>query len=134
MNRRIAVLSVLLAALSLGGLAHALHLRQLTAELRAVAEAKAVEFRAESEALGEPVPRIATAVVVSKSGLVYGAVSGKVSIYLQAAEHAEPGHIDGFEFMYARDASGWRQTESGHCSSEECTREGLRLLRRLDRH
>lgn len=112
---------------------NAVHVRGLERELQAIADERIEEFRAEEPPeLGESL-RIGASVVASKAYLVAGDVSGKVSVFLQHGHEEAPGAIEGFEFFFVRDPDGsWRQTESGRCTSEHCTQEGLRVLRRLD--
>jgi len=109
------------------------HVWALESELQAIADERIDEFKAEEPPETADELRIGASVVASKSYLVAGDVSGKVSVFLQHGESVEPGSIEGFEFFFVRDPDGtWRQTESGRCTSEQCTQEGLRVLRRLD--
>jgi len=109
-----------------------LHVHGFERELQAIADQKIADFKSEEppESLDEL--RIGASVVASKSYVLFGDLAGKVSVFLE--HHIEDEeHFEGFEFFYAHEPdTGWVQTESGVCSSEECTQEGLRVLRRLD--
>lgn len=132
MKRR-AYLYVAALALSLGALAiNTVHVHGLERELQKIADAKIVEFKAEEPENSPAQFKIAASVVATKAYVVFGEVSGKVSVFLQRIVDDE-SHVEGFEFYFARDEAGeWTQTESGMCTSDECTQEGLRILRALD--
>ena len=100
---------------------------RLEQELEGIAARKAQE--AETY-LTETPGRVATSVVATRSAVVLGEARGKVSVYIERGELAQ---IEGYEYFFAREASGeWRQTESGRCSSEQCSIEGRKLMQALD--
>ena len=128
-----AYLYVAALALSLGALAiNTVHVHGLERELQEIADAKIEEFKAEEPENSPAQFKIGASVVATKAYVLFGDVSGKVSVFLQRTVDDE-SHVEGFEFFFARDEAGqWTQTESGMCTSEECTQEGLRILRALD--
>jgi len=132
MKRR-AYLYAALLALSLGALAvNTVQVHGLESELQRIADTKIAEFKAEEPEDSLAQLNLGASVVATKAYVLFGDVSGKVSVFLQRIIDGEP-HIEGFEFFFSRDEAGeWIQTESGMCTSEECTREGLRILRALD--
>ena len=120
-------------ALSLGALTvNTLHVHGLERELQQIADAKIAEFKAEQPENSPAQLKLGASVVATKAYVLLGDVSGKVSVFLQRIVDGE-SHVEGFEFFFARDETGeWTQTESGRCTSEQCTQEGLRILRALD--
>jgi len=113
-----------LASLCLAGAANQVHIHRLKGELQAVADEKLAEFRAESFPENGKPARIGAGVAVAKPFVFWGVPTGKVSVFL---EHGDV--IEGFEYFFMRMAPmDWTQTESGRCSSEECTVEGKKLL------
>lgn len=102
-------------------------INRLEQELQGIAVGKAQE--AESY-ITEASGRVATAVVASRSAVVLGQARGKISVFVERGEAAQ---IEGYEYFFAREASGeWRQIESGHCTSEQCSIEGRKLMQALD--
>ena len=132
MKRR-AYLYVAALALSLGALAvNTVHVHGLERELEGIADAKIAEFKAEEPEDLLARLKIGASVVATKTYVLFGDVSGKVSVFLQHNVDDE-SHLEGFEFYFTRNEAGeWTQIESGMCTSEECTQEGLRILRALD--
>lgn len=105
----------------------------LEGELQVVADEKIQSFRDDEPAEALARLKIGATVVVSKSYVLFGDPLGKVSVFLQHDDGSEDLHFEGYEFFFAREESGeWTQTESGMCTSEECTQEGLRILRKLN--
>lgn len=100
---------------------------RLEAELQEIAHRKAVE----AESLLEETPaRVATAVVASRDAILLGQARGKISVYVERGESAS---IEGYEYFFERERNGqWRQTESGRCTSEQCSIEGRKLMQALD--
>ena len=132
MKRRVYLYATALA-LSLAALAvNTVQVHGLENELQRIADTKIAEFKAEEPEDSLAQLNLGASVVATKAYVLFGDVSGKVSVFLQRIVDGEP-QIEGFEFFFTRDeAGGWSQTESGMCTSEECTREGLRILRALD--
>ena len=128
MNPRLKVLTGVLVFVILAWGANALHLRSLETELDELGHAKVAEFR---EDYKEPKPQIAHIVTASKANLLFGDVTGKLQVYLQF-DTGDDAKIEGFEFFYALQEDGWVQTESGRCTSEECTQRGLALIKKLN--
>ena len=120
-------------ALSLGVLAvNTVQVHGLERELQTIADAKIAEFKAEEPGDSPAQLNLGASVVATKAYILFGDVSGKVSVFLQRIVDGE-SHMEGFEFFFARDETGeWTQTESGMCTSEECTQEGLRILKKLN--
>lgn len=128
-----AYLYVAALVLALGALAvNSVNVHGLERELQRIADAKIAEFETEEPEDSLAQLKLGASVVATKAYVLFGDVSGKVSVFLQRIVDGE-SHIEGFEFFFARDEAGeWTQTESGMCTSEECTQEGLRILRALD--
>lgn len=111
------------------------HVHGYERELQSIADKKIEVFQAEEPEGSLARLKIGASVVATKSYVVLGDVSGKVSVYLRHEDGTDQPRMEGFEFYFARDAGGeWTQTESGRCTSDECTQEGLRVLRKLDAH
>jgi len=124
-GRRRALLVLAAAAVLLA--VYLLDTYRLEGELGLVADQRVAEAEAY---LGDEGGRVAASVVVSRAGIVVGQARGKVSVYVQ---RGDTGSIEGFEYYFERDGEGvWEQTGSGRCTSEQCTTEGLALMRALD--
>ena len=126
----VAVIAVLAAAWG----ANSVQLGALEKALQADVDLKIAGFRADAAEAHEAQLEIASSTVVSKRYVFTGVVSGKAAIYVKHPEENAAHPIEGFEFFYEYDGERWRQTESGRCTSEECTLEGLRLIKALDKH
>lgn len=101
----------------------------LSGELRAVADEKLANYRAENPPPAGVSLRLAADTVVSKPYLFWGMPAGKVSVFVEHRNMEGEERIEGYEYFLSRGEGGeWRQTESGRCTSEECTREGKALL------
>ncbi len=125
---RLGVWLALLALTAGGTLAHVAHIRALEAELRAFADARGREQRADSPSIHF---RYATKAVVSKDYVVFGPATGKATLFVAQAPGAD-APISGYEFFFERREGEWVKTDSGHCSGETCRVEGRRLLAELD--
>ena len=136
MSRRTISLGFLLTLVVLLWGASFLQIQALEGELEEMARAKVMGLRRElgdEEAVDST--RIGSRVVASRTLLVFGRVTGKISIFIEhPVESRRDEFIEGFEFSYERSEDGWRQTESGRCTSELCTLEGKKVLEALDRH
>ncbi|MDK1022480.1 MAG: hypothetical protein QGD90_12695 [Candidatus Hydrogenedentes bacterium] len=132
MKKRV-VLYVAALSLAVGALAvNTVNVYGLERDLQRIADAKIAEFKAEEPEDSLAQLRIGASVVATKTYVLFGDVSGKVSVFLQH-NFDDESHMEGFEFFFVRDDAGeWTQTDSGMCTSEECTQEGLRVLRALD--
>lgn len=132
MNKRVYAYG---AALSLGLVAfvwNTIQVHGLESELQGIADEKIADFTAEEPDEIRAQLQIGATVVATHAYVLFGEVSGKVSVYLQHNE-GDQSKMEGFEFFFERDESGiWTQTESGMCTSDECTKEGLRVLKALD--
>ena len=102
---------------------------RLEKELRTLAQSKIEELRPAEKGMRRFMGRIAAEVVVAKPYLIYGTPNGKISVYVEHPEPDDDVTIEGYEFYYERrpDAS-WIQTESGRCVSEQCSKDGARVL------
>ena len=127
-HKRLAVWLAILLVVAGGALAHVWHIRALEAELRAFADARGREQRADSPSLHF---RYATTAVVSKDYVVFGPATGKATLFVAQAPGAD-APISGYEFFFERRDGAWRKTDSGHCSGEACRVQGRRLLAELD--
>lgn len=127
------VLYAVVLSMAVGALAvNTIHVHGLERELQAIADDKIAEFMADEPEESRARLKLGASVVATKAYVVLGEASGKVSVYLQRSIGDEK-HIEGFEFFFVRDDAGeWTQTDSGMCTSEECTQEGLRVLKALD--
>jgi hypothetical protein len=106
---------------------------RLEKELHSLAQSKIEELRPPGKGLKDFMGRIAAEVVVAKPYLVYGVPTGKISVYVEHPGTIGEPKIEGYEFFYERrpDAS-WKQTESGRCVSEQCSKDGARVLDAFD--
>ena len=133
MSKRIVVLGSLLSLAALLCAASFLHVEALERELEEMACAKRIEFRKAFEEAAADRVRIGSSVVASKGFLVFGRVTGKISIFV---EHSVAGRqdrfVEGYEFFYQRSEDGWDETDSGRCTSELCTLQGKKVLEALD--
>ncbi len=127
------VLYAVALLLAVGALAvNTVNVHSLERDLRRIADDKIAEFKAEEPENSLAQLRIGASVVATKAYVLFGDVTGKVSVYVQRNVE-DVSHTEGFEFFFVRDDAGeWTQTDSGMCASEECTQEGLRILKALD--
>jgi hypothetical protein len=132
LNPRTRAMLAIVAILLLAGVANALHIARLEASLEPLANAERQEARDHAERTGHPIRALAHSIVAAKDYVLFGGVTGKVTLYVQHQNGTETGHIEAIEFHYRQEADGWRQTDSAMCVSEHCTREGLALIRALD--
>lgn len=107
----------------------------LEKELKEVAVTKVREFRQEYDREGaKGSARIGSRVAASRSFLIFGKPAGKISVFVaRPSENGKVDFVETFEFFYERSEKGWRQTESGRCTSELCTLEGKEVLDGLDK-
>ena len=130
---RLRVGIVVVIVLAAAFVANAVHLHLLERDLQVVVNNKIQEFEKDNaQFTGEF--RMASSAIVTKSLVLFGEVSGKSNIYRQALGDDQEAKIEGYEYWYAREGEDWVQTDSGRCTSEECTVEGLKLLRALDKY
>ena len=132
MTKRTRILSVILGLIIVVASANALHIHQLETELDVVATQRIDTFLGDIPAEEQAEYQFASTVTASKTYLVLGAVQGKISVYMRH-EAKEPDKVAGFEYFLVREAQdNWKQVESGRCTSEHCTVEGLKVLRALE--
>jgi hypothetical protein len=132
-SRRGLVYVALVAVLAVTYAANEVQVNALEGELQVVADERIASFRADEPPESADRLRIGSTVVVSKKYLIAGDVSGKISVFLEHADEGKHGEIEGFEFHLVRGPDkSWQQTDSGRCTSEQCTQEGLRVLRKLE--
>jgi len=130
MKRRRVVLGTVLALLGLVSVVSFIQRQTLEAELTEIAHARITEFRNEQQnEETKNTIRIGSRVAASKTFLIFGKVTGKISIFIEhQTNDGQDRFIEGLEFFYERTENGWDQTESGRCTSDLCTLEGKRLL------
>ena len=107
-----------------------LHMQMLERELDEMARSQVSRFRSELEGdEAADVVRIGSRVVASRAFLLFGKVTGKISVFVEhpGTGHSE-GYVEAFDFFYERSEGAWHLTESGRCTSESCTLEGKRVL------
>ncbi len=132
MTRRTRILSVILGLIIVVASANALHIHQLETELGLVATQRIDTFLGDIPVEEQAEYQFASTVTASKTYLVLGAVQGKISVYMRH-EAKDPDKVSGFEYFLEREAKDtWKQVESGRCTSEHCTVEGLKVLRALE--
>ena len=120
---------VLLLVLAVAWGLNAWHIHRLEVELMALADEKIVEFQKESSTATPESTRMAAAVVVAKPFIFWGTPAGKVSVFVGRTDTDGGEHIEGFEYFFARNGdTSWSQTESGRCTSDQCTLDGKVLL------
>ncbi len=104
----------------------------LEKELHVIADEKLAEYAALDSEHPDSQLQVGVAVVATRAYVLFGDTFGKVSMYFRNSS-SDDTTITGLEFFYAKDESGeWSETESGTCSSEQCTKEGLRILGALN--
>ena len=112
-RRRIAVLSLILALVSI---ALAVVLWDTSRLARSLAMATQARVKEESTQAGHvDMKDVASEVVVSRSVVVFGPVTGKVSVYFRDGDH-----YGGVDYFYDLRDGEWVPTESGACNDAEC--------------
>ena len=101
-----AYLYVAALALSLGALAiNTVHVHGLERELQGIADAKIAEFKAEEPEDLLAQLKIGASVVATKTYVLFGDVSGTVSVFLQRIVDGE-SRVEGLEVCFARAEAG----------------------------
>jgi len=130
MTKRNVLLVVLLVLVVVLWAAAMVQTHYLEKDLEELARIKVRDFKNEYGRKGaKDYIRIGSRVAASRAFLIFGKPAGKVSVFVErpVANRTE-NLIETFEFFYERSQDGWRQTESGRCTSELCTLEGKKVL------
>jgi len=105
-----------------------LQVHGLEKELQGIADEKMAEYTGLDPEHPDSQLQVGAVVVATRVYVLFGDTSGKISMYFRN-NSGDDTTITGLEYFYAKDESGeWSETESGTCSSEQCTEEGLRIL------
>ena len=134
MTRRTLVLIVVLALMLGTAAANNALVNRLERSLDPMVASEIEATRQHSEKYNRPLTAIAHKTVVARDYFLFGDATGKVCLYIQRPDGSSEGHIEVIEIHYRKEGDSWRRTDSAVCASEECTREGLALIRALDDH
>ncbi|MBI2431566.1 MAG: hypothetical protein HYV26_01700 [Candidatus Hydrogenedentes bacterium] len=115
--RRRAVLFGLLAGVLLLWMRSTAEQRQLTGELATVA----AQHEREVKGAGEEAASIVT---VSREYLVFGEIDAKIEVYTRRQGQENGPILQGVQYYYRKEASGWRLGDSSGCRSEFCKERG----------
>lgn len=114
--RKIALLTTFASTVVLWGLVH-LQQRNLEVEAAPLAGKAAQENT-------KPGLDVVSRLTVSRDAVFFGTPRAKVEVFIRDAGQSESTAIRGIEYHYAFENGSWLFTDSGSCTSEECTVRG----------
>lgn len=91
----------------------------LEKELKAIAKEKTDDHADDQR---EPTTRFETAarVYASRDYVLFGAVRGKVSVFVRETSKSGKQSVGQIDYFYTKSAEGWDLEESGACVDAEC--------------